>query len=181
MSPPLLTIELIKGNGIGPHGNGVPPMYPIGRGHTDTFYSSKPIGSGTLSMPLHGDRNNSMDTTFTCRHNMYTVEFQKYFLVKNVKVLLERQVPEYPHAEQRLVLNGQVLEDHRELSEYGITAATCRDLKVKLYLVKDFSSPPTKLPGARRDSDGTRTWVPVCNPTGLTGEQFSQTIGRYMP
>jgi hypothetical protein len=49
---------------------------------------------GTVSMPQYGDRNNSLDTSFTTRHNIYQVEFQKYFLVKNIKVLLEKQVRE---------------------------------------------------------------------------------------
>jgi len=181
MSPPLLTIEVIKGNGIGPHGNGVPASYPIGRGHTDTFYNSKPIGSGTLSMPLCGDRNNSMDSSFRCRHNIYQVEFQKYYLVKNIKVLIEKQVPEYPHTQQRLLLNGQILEDDKELSEYGITTASARDMKLKLYLVRDFTRSAVQIPGPRRDSDGTRTFVSTVNPMGMTGEQFSQTIGRYVP
>ena len=88
--PPTITIEVIKGNGIGPHGNGPVARYPIGRGQTDTYWNTKPIGSGTLSMPSAGDLNNSMDTAFACRFNHYHVEFQKYFLVKNLKVLLEK-------------------------------------------------------------------------------------------
>ena len=50
---------------------------------------------GTVSMPQYGDRNNSLDTSFTTRHNIYQVEFQKYFLVKNIKVLLEKQVEKH--------------------------------------------------------------------------------------
>mmetsp|Transcript_7042 Transcript_7042/g.17905 ORF Transcript_7042/g.17905 Transcript_7042/m.17905 type:complete len:185 (-) Transcript_7042:109-663(-) len=184
MAPPRLTIEIIKGNGVGPHGNGPVAMYPVGRGLTSTFYDSKPIGMGTISMPNCGDRNNSMDSSFQTRHNIYVVEFQKYFIVKNLKVLLEKQVPEYPHTRQRMVLNGQVLEDHKELSEYGITAASSSHLKVQMYLVDD---PPPKpgssvlLAGKRRDSDGRRAFQPPVNPTGKTGHDFATTISHFMP
>ena len=91
-SMPKLSIEVTLGNGLGPHGNGSIPTYPIGNGHTDTMYTSKPVGTGTISMPERGDRNNALDTTFVVRKKTYTVEFQKYFTVKNVKVLLEKKV-----------------------------------------------------------------------------------------
>ena len=86
MHPPRVKIEVIKGNGVGPHGNGPIARYPIGRGQTDTYYNTKPIGTGTMSLPAHGDKNNALDTSFSCRFNHYHVEFQKYFLVKNLKV-----------------------------------------------------------------------------------------------
>ena len=88
---PKLQIEVTLGNGLGPHGNGTIPTYPIGNGHTDTMYTSKPVGFGTVSMPICGDRNNALDSSFSVRRKMYEVEFQKYFTVKNVKVLLERK------------------------------------------------------------------------------------------
>ena len=139
MHPPRVKIEVIKGNGVGPHGNGSVARYPIGRGQTDTYYTTKPIGTGTMSLPARGDKNNALDTSFSCRFNHYHVEFQKYFLVKNLKVLLEKQVPEYPHTRQRLLLNGVVLEDDKELSEYGITAAAAHNITLKMFLVDDFA------------------------------------------
>ena len=51
MHPPRVKIEVIKGNGVGPHGNGSVARYPIGRGQTDTYYTTKPIGTGTMSLP----------------------------------------------------------------------------------------------------------------------------------
>ena len=196
--PPTITIEVIKGNGIGPHGNGPVARYPIGRGQTDTYWNTKPIGSGTLSMPSAGDLNNSMDTAFACRFNHYHVEFQKYFLVKNLKVLLEKQVPEYPHMRQRMTLNGRVLEDHKELSEYGITAAAAHNLTIKMWLVDDMPASkdiacrpwldklrptyqPRTVEGPRSNSSGKRVIQPVINPTGLTGHDFSTTIGNFIP
>jgi hypothetical protein len=194
--PPTVKIEVIKGNGIGPHGNGPVARYPIGRGQTDTYYNTKPIGEGTTSMPAFGDKNNSLDTSFACRFNHYHVEFQKYFLVKNLKVLLEKQVPEYPHMRQRLLLNGVVLEDDKELSEYGITAASAHNLTIKMFLVNDL--PESKdiacrprlaslrpvlqhVDGPRSDASGKRTYKPVMNPTGLTGHDFATTVGSFIP
>jgi hypothetical protein len=89
---PKIQIEVTLGNGLGPHGNGSIPSYPIGRGHTDTMYTRKPIGTGTISMPELGDRNNALDSSFLVRKNSYHVDFQKYFTVKNLKVLLEKKV-----------------------------------------------------------------------------------------
>ncbi len=89
---PKLQIEVTLGNGLGPHGNGSIPSYPIGRGHTDTMYTRKPIGLGTVSMPDLGDRNNALDSSFLVRKISYHVDFQKYFTVKNLKVLLEKKV-----------------------------------------------------------------------------------------
>ena len=179
--PPTIKIEVIKGNGVGPHGNGSTARYPIGRGQTDTYYNTKPIGEGTKSLPAQGDRNNSLDTSFSCRFNYYHVEFQKYFLVKNLKVLLEKQVPEYPHTRQRLLLNGRVLEDDKELSEYGITAAAAHNMTLKMFLVDDFAGRQHRVEGPRKDSSGKRTYQPVVNPTGLTGQDFSSTIGTFIP
>mmetsp|Transcript_2990 Transcript_2990/g.7446 ORF Transcript_2990/g.7446 Transcript_2990/m.7446 type:complete len:182 (+) Transcript_2990:118-663(+) len=181
MTPPRLTIEVVKGNGIGPHGNGPVARYPVGRGLTSTFYDSKPIGMGTISMPQYGDRNNALDSSFQCRHNVYIVEFQKYFIVKNLKVLLEKQVPQYPHQRQRLVLNGIVLEDDKELAEYGITAASAAQMKIKMYLVDEPKSQRVLLDGKRRDSDGRRDKVQAVNPTGRVGHDFATTINHFMP
>ena len=89
---PKLSIEVTLGNGLGPHGNGPIPTYPLGNGHTDTMYVSKPVGFGTISMPDRGDRNNALDSSFLVRKRTYEVDFQKYFTIKNVKVLLERKV-----------------------------------------------------------------------------------------
>ncbi len=89
---PKIQIEVTLGNGLGPHGNGSIPSYPIGRGHTDTMYTRKPIGLGTVSMPDLGDRNNALDSSFLVRKISYHVDFQKYFTVKNLKVLLEKKV-----------------------------------------------------------------------------------------
>jgi len=179
--PPTIKIEVIKGNGIGPHGNGAMARYPIGRGQTDTYYSTKPIGTGTISLPQHGDKNNSLDSSFACRYNYYHVEFQKYFLVKNLKVLLEMQVPEYPHMRQRLMLNGVVLEDHKELSEYGITAAGSSTMTLKMFLIDDFAPKAHRIEGPRQDSSGRRTWQAVMNPNALTGRDFSSTVGTFVP
>jgi hypothetical protein len=87
MHPPRVKIEVIKGNGVGPHGNGSVARYPIGRGQTDTYYNTKPIGTGTMSLPARGDKNNALDTSFACRFNHYHVEFQKYFLVRQRCIL----------------------------------------------------------------------------------------------
>eukprot|EP00961_Rhodomonas_salina_P077560 1040327-Rhodomonas_salina.1 len=181
MPPPTIAIEVVKGNGLGPHGNGTVASYPVGRGHTDTFYTSKPVGEGTVSIPECGDRNNALDSSFQCRHNVFHVEFQKYFIVKNLKVLMEKHVPDYPHYQQRLVLRGQVLEDFKELSEYGITAATASNLKLKLYLVEDAMRKVPKVEGPRRDSDGKRMYVSSVNPTGMTGNDFATTVGTFIP
>jgi hypothetical protein len=89
---PKIQIDVTLGNGLGPHGNGAIPSYPIGHGHTDTMYSHKPIGSGTVSMPERGDRNNALDSSFLVRNSSYHVDFQKYFTIKNLKVLLEKKV-----------------------------------------------------------------------------------------
>jgi hypothetical protein len=170
--PPTIKIEVIKGNGVGPHGNGTTARYPIGRGQTDTYWNTKPIGTGTMSLPAAGDRNNSLDMSFACRFNYYHVEFQKYFLVKNLKVLLEKQVPEYSHTRQRLLLNGQILEDDKELSEYGITAAAAHNMTLKMFLIDDFAPKPHRIEAPRKNSSGSRTWQPVVNPTG-NSEKYS--------
>lgn len=182
MTPPVIKIEVIKGNGLGPHGNGPMARYPIGRGQTDTFYNSKPIGKGTVSIAKLGDKNNVLDTTFQCKQLTYHVEFQKYFLVKNLKVLLEKQVPEYKHEFQRLVLKGKVLEDDRELSEYGINASSASSITLQMYLLPDLSAiNASAIEGPRRQSDGTRVWQPIVNATGLTGHDFSSTISSFVP
>ena len=66
-------------------------------------------------------------------------------------------MPRFPHGEQRLFLNGQQLDDWKELSDYGITAATASKLKLSLMMVSDPR--PARLallPCRRRDEDGAR-------------------------
>jgi hypothetical protein len=101
--------------------------------------------------------------------------------VKNLKVLLEKQVPEYPHTQQRLLFNGVVLEDDKELSEYGITAAAAHNITLKMFLVDDFAPKAHMVDGPRKNSSGRRTTQPVINPTGLTGHDFATTVGTFIP
>ena len=66
-------------------------------------------------------------------------------------------MPRFPHQQQRLFLNGQLLEDWKELSDYGITAATSSKLKLALMIVEDPSPANIPfLPCKRRDEDGAR-------------------------
>ena len=53
-----------------------------------------------------------------------------------------------------MILDGKILEDDKELSEYGITAAAAHNLTIKLFLVDDFSPKPIKIEGPRKDSSG---------------------------
>ena len=99
----------------------------------------------------------------------------------SLKVLLEKQVPEYPHTRQRLLLNGQVLEDDKELSEYGITAAAAHNLTIKMFLVDDLAPRAHRVDGPRKNSNGMRTTIPVVNPTGLSGHDFASTVGTFIP
>ncbi len=47
-------------------------------------------------------------------------------------------------------IHAQVLEDHKELSEYGITAAAASHLKIQMYLVDEPKSKHVALESRRR-------------------------------
>ena len=50
-----------------------------------------------------------------------------------------------------------------------------------MFLIDDFAPKPQRIAAPRKDSSGSRQWQPVINPTGLTGQDFSTTIGNFVP
>lgn len=82
------------------------------------------------------------------------------------------------------MLNGQVLEDDKELSEYGITAASSSHMKVQMFIMPDPKGGVAKVPllaGKRREADGRRVFQEPVNPTGKTGHDFATSLGHFMP
>ena len=93
--PPTIKIEAIQSNGISPHD----------KGHTGQCGVLSVNVCIYIRIYIHIHAYIYIMCELMCvprvaRYHHYHLEFQKYFLVKNLKVLLEKQVPEFPHMRQ---------------------------------------------------------------------------------